>query len=129
MTLFVFGGKFLGGFVCDRLGAGKTALLSLPLAAALVAFGSNWMAPSLLGQLLLNLTMPVTLLLIYRILPEHPAFGFGLAASVLWPGAIAASYIKLSGPALAACIILAFLFGLAAIIVTDKKLCKRRNEK
>ncbi|NCB50829.1 MAG: hypothetical protein EOM54_02935 [Clostridia bacterium] len=119
---FVFSGKIAGGFVCDRLGAKKTALISIPAAAVLIAFGSAWMAPSVIGQLLLNLTMPVTLWLIYRAMPDSPGLAFGLAASALWPGTIAGNLMALSGTALWACILVSFLFGLFAILYSDKKL-------
>ena len=120
LAAFVFAGKTAGGFVCDRLGAGKTALLSIPLAAVLtVCFPGN-MALSLLGQFLLNLTMPVTLWLLYEALPDTPAFAFGLAASALWPGTIAGMLFRLTGPALWCCIILSFLFGLLAILYAEK---------
>lgn len=122
MVAFVFSGKAAGGFLCDRLGAKKTALLSLPAAAVLIAFGAAWMAPSLLGQFLLNLTMPVTLWLLYRAMPDSPGLAFGLAASALWPGTIAGNLMALSGAALWACILLSFLFGLFAILYSDKKL-------
>lgn len=119
---FVFAGKSLGGFVCRRLGASRTALLSLPAAALLTAFGFAWAAPSLAGQLLLNLTMPVTLWLMYRALPDSPGFAFGLAASALWPGTIAGTMISLTGPWRAALVIACFAAGIAAIIYAEKKL-------
>lgn len=126
MTGFVFLGKTLGGFVCDKLGAKKTALLSIPLAAVCIAFCSQWMLPSLAGQLLLNLTMPVTLVLIYRAMPEAPGFAFGLAASALWPGTIAGQLLTLTGPALWICVLGCFLVGLAAILWASGKI-ERRN--
>lgn len=122
LTAFVFFGKAAGGFLCDRFGAGKTALLSIPLAAVLSAFFPENAALSLLGQLLLNLSMPVTLWLLYEAMPDAPAFAFGLAASALWPGAIAGMLFRLTGPALWCCIILSFLFGLGAILYAENKL-------
>ena len=126
MTFFVFAGKSAGGFVCDRLGAGKTALLSIPLAAVCIAFFSASAPLSLLGQLLLNLTMPVTLWLLYRAVPDSPGFAFGLAASALWPGTVIGQLFRLTGPALWACVIISFCFGLAAILYSVKTL-KGRN--
>lgn len=113
---FVFGGKLLGGFAMDRLGAVPTALLSIVPAAFLIAFGSGSAALSLAGQLLLNLTMPVTLLLLYRALPDAPGLAFGLAASALWPGTIAGQLLTLTGPALWICVLLCFLAGLWAVL-------------
>lgn len=122
MTAFVFAGKALGGFICDRIGACKTALLSVLPAAVCIAFFSGNPALSLLGQLLLNFTMPVTLWLMYRAIPGEPAFAFGLAASALWPGTIAGMLFTLTGPALWCCVIVSFLFGLFAILYAAKKL-------
>lgn len=121
MVAAVFAGKTAGGFMCDRLGARNTALMSIPLAALLIAFGTGSMVLSLLGQLLINLTMPVTLWLIYRELPASPGFAFGLAASVLWPGTIAGQLLTLTGPALWACILLSFALALCAILFAVKK--------
>lgn len=121
-AVLVFAGKSLGGFVCDRLGPGRTALISVPAAAVLTAFCAAWAAPALAGQLLLNLTMPVTLWLIYRAMPESPGFAFGLAAAALWPGTLAGQLISLTGVWNSALILVSFAAGLAAIIYAEKKL-------
>ena len=115
-TGFVFAGKTAGGFLCDRVGPRRAAWLSVPPAALLIAFCGSWMLPALLGQLALNLTMPITLWLLYRALPESPGFAFGLAASALWPGTLAGKYIQLSGPARWVLLLVCFLFGLFAIL-------------
>ena len=122
MTFFVFAGKSAGGFVCDRLGAKRSAWVSIPLAAVCIAFFSASMPLSLLGQFLLNLTMPVTLWLLYRLMPDAPAFSFGLAASALWPGTIAGYFIRLTGPWLWALVILSFCFGILAILYASRQL-------
>lgn len=121
-AVLVFAGKSLGGFVCDRLGPTRTALISVPAAAVLTAFCAAWAAPALAGQLLLNLTMPVTLWLIYRAMPESPGFAFGLAAAALWPGTLAGQLISLTGAWNSALILVSFAAGLAAIIYAEKKL-------
>ena len=72
MTAFVAGGKTAGGYLCDSIGYQKAALFSLIPASILIAFCSSWAVPSLLGQFALNLTMPVTLWLLYRIMPDSP---------------------------------------------------------
>ena len=125
LTLCVFAGKTAGGFLCDRLGPGKSALLSVLPAAALIAFCSAWAVPSMAGQFLLNLTMPVTLWLLYRALPDAPGFAFGLAASALWPGTIAGQLMHLTGPLLWLCVIVSFVFGLGAILWSEKELKKK----
>ena len=95
LTAFVFAGKLAGGFLSDRIGARKTAWVSILPAAVLIAFCSAWAAPSLLGQLALNLTMPVTLWLLWRAMPGAPGLAFGLTASALWPGMIAGQLMTL----------------------------------
>ena len=121
MAAAVFAGKFAGGFVCDKLGAKNTALASIPLAALLIAFGTDSILLSLVGQILINLTMPVTLWLIYKDLPSSPGFAFGLAASVLWPGTIAGQLLTLTGPALWICILASFTLALCAILFAVRK--------
>ncbi len=121
MTACVFAGKTLGGFVCDRIGARNTALLSLPLAGLLIAFCSSWMLPSLAGQLFVNLTMPVTLFLMYRAVPDSPGFAFGLAASALWPGTIAGNLIQLTGIWQYALIISCFAFALVSVLYAVRR--------
>ena len=127
MTFFVFAGKTSGGFVCDKLGARRSAWLSVPLAAVCIAFFSASMPLSLLGQFLLNLTMPVTLWLLYRLLPQAPGFAFGLAASALWPGTIAGYFVSLSGPWLWAFVIVTFCFGIFAIVYASAYLKKNNT--
>lgn len=119
---FVFAGKSFGGYVCRGLGASRTALFSIPLAAVLTAFCFTWAATSLAGQLLLNLTMPVTLWLMYRAMPESPGFAFGLAASALYPGTVAGGMISLTGAWRALLVLVCFAAGLAAIIYSGKKI-------
>ena len=122
LSIFVFAGKTAGGFVCDRIGAVKSAWISIVPAALLTAFAASSMGLSLLGQLLLNLSMPITLWLLYKLMPDEPGFAFGLAASALWPGTIAGMLFRLTGPALWLCVILSFAVGLFAIIYSVKVL-------
>ena len=127
LTLFVFLGKALGGFVCDRLGAGRMSAVTITAAAVLTAFFAASMPASLIGQLLLNLSMPVTLWLLYRLMPQDPGLAFGLAASALWPGTIFGMLIKLTGPAAKALIILCFMFGLFAVLYSEKVMKRGKN--
>ena len=120
LTLFVFLGKALGGFVCDWLGAVRMSAVTITAAAVLTALLAANMPASLTGQLLLNLSMPVTLWLLYRLMPQDPGLAFGLAASALWPGTIFGMLIKLTGPAAKALIILCFMFGLFAVLYSER---------
>ena len=120
-VLFVFLGKAGGGLVCDWAGVTGTALLSLPASALLIAFGSGNEPLFLVGQLLLNLSMPVTLWLLYREMPDSPGFSFGLAASALWPGQIAGRLLAKSVGGRWPWILLSFALGLFAILYTEKR--------
>ena len=122
LTAFVFAGKLAGGLLSDRIGARKTAWISILPAAVLIAFCSAWAAPSLLGQFTLNLTMPVTLWLLWRAMPDAPGLAFGLTASALWPGMIAGQLMTLTGPALWICVVLSFGFGLWAILYAERSI-------
>ena len=115
MTAAVFLGKFTGGFAADRSDVRKLSLFSIVSAALLIAFGSDVPALSLAGQFLINLTMPVTLWLMYRSLPDEPGFAFGLAAAALWLGALAGYLVSLTGAWRWICVIICFLAGTAAI--------------
>ena len=127
MTFFVFAGKTVGGFLCDRFGAKRSAWISIPLAAVCIAFFNTNMPLSLLGQFLLNLSMPVTLWLLYLLMPDAPAFAFGLAASALWPGTIAGQFISLSSPYLRAFVILTFCFGVFAVVYSSGYLSRYKG--
>lgn len=127
MTGFIFAGKALGGFICDRLGAGKTAWFTVLPAAVCIAFFCRFMPTSLVGQLLLNMTMPITLYLLYKAIPSSPGFAFGLAASALWPGALAAGFASGKLPGIV--VFLCFAVGLAAIIFAEKKTKESNDEK
>ena len=129
LTFFVFAGKTAGGFVCDKIGAVRSAWLTIPLAAICVAFFSASMPLSLIGQLLLNLTMPLTLWLLYRLTPNAPGFAFGLAASALWPGTIAGQALGLSGAPMRICVIASFCFGIFAVLYANAVLRRRGNER
>jgi len=87
-AIFVMAGKITGGFACDRFGAWKTIVISSIFAAPVIVFFSGNAPASLLGIFALNIAMPVTLVLLYRCLHQYPAFSFGLAASVLFPGSL-----------------------------------------
>ncbi|MFA7673213.1 MAG: hypothetical protein WCY62_05105 [Clostridia bacterium] len=89
-------GKMAGGFILDRIKAVPLILLTVPLAGIFISFFSGNMVLSLIGQFLLNCSMPLTLYLLYRIMPEYPGFSFGLAASFLFPGMLIGKSLEIS---------------------------------
>ena len=84
-ALAVAGGKALGGVWGDRFSPGRTAAVSLTLAAGLFFLaGTPW--AGLLALLAFNMTMPLTLLALAERLPRHRGFAFGLLTFALFLG-------------------------------------------
>ncbi len=125
MSLFivfcVFAGKSLGGLASDRFGIRRLTVISIPLAAVLILLAGRSFAAGAAGQFLLNLSMPVTLFLIYRCLPDAPGFSFGLAASVLWPGTLIGRCISSSGKIQVILVLLCFGIGLFSIVFAERR--------
>lgn len=63
-------------------------IMSLIPAGILIVFCSQWMFPLLVGQFLLNLTMPVRFGFSIWRCQDSPGFTFDLAASARWPGTL-----------------------------------------
>jgi len=78
-------GKTLGGFAADRLGLKKTAMLSLGAAAILFLLPSVPVA-GVAAVLLFNMTMPITLWALARVMPGAKGFAFGLLTFALFIG-------------------------------------------
>ena len=79
-------GKALGGVAGDRLGAARTGVISLLISAPLICFGAENMILSLVGILMFNMTMPVTLCGLVSVMPQNPGFAFGLTTIALLAG-------------------------------------------
>ena len=121
LTAAVFFGKTCGGFAADKLGLKKTALFSVQAASGLLILFPGSMILSLAGQFALNLSMPITLWLIFRLYPHSPGFAFGLAAAALWPGTLLGMMIHLTGIWSGLLTFFCFGAGLAAVLVTERK--------
>ena len=94
ITLGVFSGKSLGGFLCDKWGIRPVVIFSTGLVLSLFLF--SFQNPYLwtIVQMIINLSMPITLYLMYKSMPSYPAFSFGLAASFLVVGLLATFLLK-----------------------------------
>lgn len=116
LTLALVLGKTAGGFAMDRLGPRRAALWSLGLAAGMY-LASALPLPGVLAVFLFNMTMPVTLWAVARIMPGARGFTFGLLTFGLFLGYLP-SWLGLpgllAGPwsyALCALLSLALLWG------------------
>lgn len=88
IPVVAFAGKVLGGVLADRYGWTRTSVTALVLSAPLLAL--TWPHPIVLlaGMLVFQLTMPVTLVAVVRLVPTRIATGFGLTCLALVLGAL-----------------------------------------
>lgn len=87
LVLAVVLGKMAGGIFADRFGAVKASFISLGIAAVLFLFSANPLA-GVGAVFLFNMTMPITLWAVARILPGSKGFSFGLLTFGLFLGFI-----------------------------------------
>lgn len=78
-------GKAAGGYLADRFGMLPTALTSLGLSALCYLFSDNVTA-GLAALFLFNMTMPLTLWAVARLMPGLKGFSFGLLTFALFLG-------------------------------------------
>jgi len=88
LPLVGFTARLLGGYASDRLGWVETSVGALLLSAPLIAFNHGSIVPALAGLLLFQMTMPVTLMGVWRIMPRMPATAFGFPCVGLVVGTI-----------------------------------------
>ena len=85
LVLAIVAGKAAGGFILDRFGAVTISIASLLLAAIGFIISSSPIS-GVLAIFLFNMTMPVTLWAIARIIPRYKGFSFGLLTFTLFLG-------------------------------------------
>ncbi len=74
-----FAGKIIGGFVADKIGWKRFIYISLPLALLLFQFGKENIYALAFGIACLQSSVPITLLLMGRSLPQYPATAAALS--------------------------------------------------
>ena len=89
ITMAVFLGKSSGGILCDRFGIQKTVIVSTIFVISLFLLSLNSPYLWAIVQIIVNLSMPITLYLMWQAIPRYPAFSFGLAACCLVIGLLA----------------------------------------
>lgn len=88
LTISIFAGKAIGGILADKFGWRLITVGSLIISAPLISIYSYDPALAIIGTLLFNMTMPITLAVIANILHCSPALAFGLTCLALFVGAI-----------------------------------------
>lgn len=89
-------GKVLGGFVADRFGIMRTSCISLGVSALLFLFPDLPIA-GVIAVLLFNMTMPITLWALAKMIPGAKGFAFGLLTFGLFLGFLPV-YLGLPAP-------------------------------
>ena len=74
-----FAGKIIGGFGADRIGWKKFVYISLPIALLLFQFGKENIYALAFGIACLQSSVPITLMLMARSLPQFPATATALS--------------------------------------------------
>lgn len=85
LVLALVCGKAAGGVLADWAGARRTAVCSLGVAGILYYLSGNPLA-GVIAVLLFNMTMPVTLGALTRMLPKTKGFAFGILSCALFLG-------------------------------------------
>lgn len=87
LTCGVVFGKTAGGFLADRFGAVRSSWVTLGAAALLFLFAGHPLA-GVAAVFLFNMTMPVTLGALARMLPGVKGFAFGTLTLALFAGLV-----------------------------------------
>jgi len=87
LVISVVLGKAAGGLIADRFGALETIFASLLLCSVLFLFFKTPIC-GILAIFLFNMTMPITLGAVRRLMPKQLGFGFGLLTFGLFLGLI-----------------------------------------
>jgi FSR family fosmidomycin resistance protein-like MFS transporter len=111
-------GKALGGVLADRHGFAPVAVGALLASLPLLVLAPSSPAAGILGMLVFNMTMPVTLAVMANVLPERPGFAFGLTCTALVAGGLP-PLLRLSSPlsalSLGVCVTVSAILLLAAL--------------
>ncbi|MBQ7779190.1 MAG: hypothetical protein IJ404_01745 [Clostridia bacterium] len=90
-------GRSVGGFVCDRIGRIMTVAASVSSGTVLICFCADRKWLSLLGLLLLSMSLAPMLTSVARLFPKKPAFSFALMSGTAYLGQVFAHFSKLNG--------------------------------
>ena len=94
LFLFMGVGKIAGGFIADKIGYRKTAVISLGLSLPFLIFGDSLMWLSLVGVALFSMTMTLTVGVIASKIPQMPGLAFGITTVALFVGVFPAFFIR-----------------------------------
>lgn len=113
-------GKLLGGMLADLLGARRTGVIALLIAAPLLCFFHDTPVLCAIGLVLFNIPMPITLCAVADLLPFNPGLAFGLTTLALLVGAVPALLFPCDGLPVAALILLLSLLAALCLLITTR---------
>ena len=128
MACAVAFGKFIGGFLTDKIGVNKATLFMLVPSCFMLAFGSGIPALAILGVVLFNTTMPTTLYLTTKVLPAYKNFGFGIVALMLMVGSYTAFAVLTLTEFKWYVFLPVVLVSVACIIISEYQLRRKNDE-
>lgn len=81
-------GKIGGGVLADKYGLMKIGVGGLIVSLPLLSFFPHIPLLGILGTLVLNFTMPITLIALLNVLPDNKGLSFGLSTTALFIGSL-----------------------------------------
>ncbi|MBN2473120.1 MAG: MFS transporter [Pirellulales bacterium] len=121
-------GKVSGGLLADRLGWIKTSVVALLLSAPLLGLFTQSGPLVIVGMLLFQMTMPVTLLAVYRVFPEEPGLAFGIPSLAILLGALPVFVLPLDRLAGSATLLFLIAISIAALLVGLPPLLRPKSQ-
>ncbi len=92
---FIMGiGKALGGYLADRIGYMKTAVIGTLVAVPFLLFGDRIMVVSCIGVFFFSMTMSITFAMCLSILKRNPGIAFGITTAALFLGLVPVFFVR-----------------------------------
>lgn len=88
LQLSISAGKGFGGVLADRFGWMNVGLFGLIVSTPFLLIFTKIPLLFIIASFLFQFTMPVTLVAVYKLFPQRPAFAFGLPCLALLVGAL-----------------------------------------
>lgn len=92
LVLALVFGKMIGGVLMDHIGSQKTVLYTLLLSGIFYLFSSSLPLAGVLAVFLFNMTMPITLWYMGRLLLRAKGFAFGILTFGLFLGYVPSAF-------------------------------------
>ena len=92
---FIMGiGKALGGYLSDKIGYWKTAVIGTLVSVPFLLFGDKIMVVSCIGVFFFSMTMSITFAMCLSILKNNPGMAFGITTAALFLGLVPVFFVR-----------------------------------